>query len=116
MKVGELAVQTNVSTDTLRYYEKRKLIQSVRHANGYRDFHPDMARLVHMIKLGQKMGFKLREIEEIVIALSKNDLSSDQTADILRQKITELDHKMDDMARLRELLVDALSRACPLSA
>ncbi|MEP3296140.1 MerR family DNA-binding transcriptional regulator [Tateyamaria sp.] len=38
MRIGELAQRTNVSTDTLRQYEKRGLIRSERQINGYRDF------------------------------------------------------------------------------
>ena len=38
MKIGELSIQSNLSRDTLRYYEELGLIQPVRMANNYRDY------------------------------------------------------------------------------
>ncbi|MEP5153676.1 MerR family DNA-binding transcriptional regulator, partial [Planktotalea sp.] len=62
LKIGELAKRTGVSTDTLRLYERRGLIQSERMANGYRVYQHDFERVVHLIRQGQRLGFTLREM------------------------------------------------------
>jgi len=114
MRIGELANRTHVSTDTLRLYEKRGLIRSERRGNGYRDFDHEVIRLVGLIRLGQKLGFKLREMESIVDAISNQELSVDETADLLRQKLSEIDEKIGEMAQLRKLLSEMLDKVCPL--
>jgi MerR family copper efflux transcriptional regulator len=51
MQIGELARQSGVSRDTLRYYEKTGLIRSVfRQDNGYRDFPAEAAGRLAFIK------------------------------------------------------------------
>jgi len=43
MQIGELAERSGLSRDTLRFYEKRGLIASLRRPNGYRHY-PDGTR------------------------------------------------------------------------
>jgi MerR family Zn(II)-responsive transcriptional regulator of zntA len=114
MRIGELAQRTNVSTDTLRLYEKRGLIRSERKTNGYRDFDPAMVRIVQLIRTGQTLGFKLRELDSIALAISGTGLSADQTADLLREKLQQVDHRMSELTQLRALLSEILGQACPL--
>lgn len=115
MRIGELARQAEVSTDTLRFYEKRGLIRSERRANGYRDFDEAMLRVVRMIRLGQKIGFQLRELEVMAAQMRTRDMSSDEVADLLRAKIGEVDEKLADLSSLRGMLVETLGQVCPLT-
>ncbi len=114
MKIGDLAERTGVSRDTLRLYEKRGLIQSVRRSNGYRDFDPAMARLVGLIRQGQQLGFSLAEMQGVVEALSGRDLSAEDTAALFQQKIDEVDVKITQMTSLRGMLAEMMQQACPL--
>lgn len=114
MKIGELARLTNVSTDTLRLYEKQGLIRSDRRDNGYRDFDHGMVRLVNLIRLGQKMGFTLREMKEVIVVIANRSLSTEETANLLQQKLDEVDAKIAEMIKLRSALAEALNQVCPL--
>lgn len=116
MKIGELAQRTNVSTDTLRLYEKQGLIRSERRDNGYRDFDQGMVRLVNLIRLGQKMGFTLREMKEVIDVIANRSLSTEETANLLQQKLNDVDAKIAEMIKLRGLLADTLNQVCPLQA
>lgn len=116
MKIGELAQRTNVSTDTLRLYEKQGLIRSERRGNGYRDFDQGMVRLVNLIRLGQKMGFTLREMKEVIDVIANRSLSTEETANLLQQKLNDVDAKIAEMIKLRSLLADTLNQVCPLQA
>ncbi|MDO6728185.1 MAG: MerR family DNA-binding transcriptional regulator [Cognatishimia sp.] len=116
MKIGELAQRTNVSTDTLRLYEKQGLIRSERRDNGYRDFDQGMVRLVNLIRLGQKMGFTLREMKEVIDVIANRSLSTEETANLLQQKLDDVDAKIAEMIKLRGLLADTLNQVCPLQA
>jgi len=116
MRIGELSNKTDVSRDTLRLYEKLGLINSVRRGNGYRDFDSAMIRLVDLIRLGQKLGFKLHEMKSIAEVISNRELGADETAKLLRQKLEEVDQKIGEMSQLRSLLAGMLDQVCPLQS
>lgn len=114
LKIGELSKRAHVSADTLRLYERRGLIQSERLSNGYRVYHPQVERLVHLIKQGQRIGFTLREMADIVKLLDEGDMSTDQTAELLQEKIHDIDAKIAGLSDLRYLLETLQEQACPL--
>ena len=65
--IGKLAGLTNVSNDTLRYYEQEGLIRpNAKSAAGYRLYDQDSARRIHFIKHALSCGFTLAEIRELL--------------------------------------------------
>lgn len=114
LKIGELSKRTNVSADTLRLYERRGLIKSERLANGYRVYDPRIERLVHLIRQGQRLGFTLREMAEIIALLEEGDMSPTQTAELLQDKIGDIDSKLAELADIRNLLTSLHVQSCPL--
>jgi DNA-binding transcriptional MerR regulator len=50
MRIGELATEAGVTTDTIRFYEKVGLVTGGRLSNGYRDFQPDMVPWLHYVR------------------------------------------------------------------
>jgi len=69
MKIGELASATGLSRDTLRFYEKRGLLQARRRDNGYRDYPPEAVQWLCYLRSAQQLGFTLAEIEAGIAAL-----------------------------------------------
>lgn len=114
MQIGDLARRSGVSTDTIRFYEKRGLIQADRRANNYREFAPGTVGLVALIRLAQKLGFSLSEISQIAGTLQDNVMGADQVETLLRAKITELEEKAQDILKLRDVLAGRLADVCPL--
>lgn len=114
MRIGDVATTLGVSTDTIRFYEKRGLVQSDRRANGYRDFPPATVELLRLIRLAQGLGFTLAEISQITQTLTNASLDADAVAQLLRDKIAEVETKAADMLRLRDLLQARLADVCPL--
>ncbi len=67
LKTGEVAARAGVNIQTLRYYERRGLIQEpTRRASGYREYPQDAVRVIRFIKRAQDLGFTLTEIEELL--------------------------------------------------
>ncbi|MET8446986.1 MerR family transcriptional regulator, partial [Streptomyces sp. NPDC005209] len=62
MRIGELAEQTGMTRDTLRFYEKVGLVEAQRLANGYRDFPPETVPWLLYVRTAQALGFSLAEI------------------------------------------------------
>ncbi|MEO9864645.1 MAG: MerR family transcriptional regulator [Yoonia sp.] len=114
MRIGELADSLGITTDTIRFYEKRGLIAADRRANGYRDFSPATVQLLKMIRLAQQLGFTLREIADLTSALQDAQMSADDVGGLLQAKITELEAKAANILSLRDILQTRLNDVCPL--
>ena len=67
MRIGELSKHTGVPIQTLRFYEREKLLREPpRTSGGYRSYgQNDLAR-VRFIRDAQELGFTLREIRELL--------------------------------------------------
>ncbi len=64
---GKLAKRSGVNIETLRYYEKRNLIDPPRRSEaGYRLYTPADILRIRFIKNAQKLGFTLKEIRELL--------------------------------------------------
>src|SRR3546814_15766621 len=67
MRSSEPAQRASVNTETLRYYERRGLLQPPpRTPGGYRDYPPAAVELLRFIKRAQELGFTLDEVEELL--------------------------------------------------
>ncbi|MFJ2321623.1 MerR family transcriptional regulator [Pseudomonas sp. NPDC087817] len=115
MRIGELALASAVSRDTLRFYEQRGLIAAQRSANGYRDYPPEMVQLVLYIKTAQRLGFTLSEIGNSVAALWKAPDPENAVAQLLRDKLQLIENRMSELDALRQELQLRLGQACPLN-
>ena len=66
MHSKELARLAGVSADTLRYYERRRLMPTIRRsAAGYRLFSPEALVRVRMIRGALALGFSVNELSDI---------------------------------------------------
>jgi DNA-binding transcriptional MerR regulator len=116
LRIGKLAVETGVSRDTLRFYEKRGLIRSVRHGNGYRDYPEETAQLIGYIRIAQSLGFSLSEIGEHLPALWGAKAPGSEVANLLRAKIGAIEARIGALTALRDDLIARLDVVCPLQA
>jgi MerR family redox-sensitive transcriptional activator SoxR len=67
--VGEVARRTGVATSALRFYEDNGLIRSERNDAGHRRYHPDAIRRVSFVKVAQRIGLSLSEIQRALDSL-----------------------------------------------
>ncbi|MGH9857153.1 MAG: MerR family transcriptional regulator, partial [Acidobacteriota bacterium] len=60
---GELARLSGVSPDTIRFYERKGLLQKTeRSANGYRKFSAESVSRVRLIRSALAVGFTIHEL------------------------------------------------------
>lgn len=63
MRIGEVAARTDVTIETLRYYERIGLLPAAsRQPSGYRRYDGDALMRVRFIRSAQDLGFTLQEI------------------------------------------------------
>lgn len=67
MLIGELASRAGVSVQTVRFYERNKLLpQPSRRASGYREYSEADVRRLGFIRKAKALGFTLQEIADIL--------------------------------------------------
>lgn len=100
LRIGEVAERSGVSVDTVRYYERRRLLPiAPRTSNGYRVFTPDAIERVLFIKQAQELGFSLGEINSLLTSSGINDCL--RVHDLLQVKLSELDARLKSMRDFR---------------
>jgi MerR family mercuric resistance operon transcriptional regulator len=67
MHIGELSAKAGVNVQTIRFYEREKLLREpVRTPSGYRIFAEADLERVRFIKQSQQLGFTLKEVKELM--------------------------------------------------
>jgi MerR family mercuric resistance operon transcriptional regulator len=65
--IGALSGLTGVNIETIRYYEKIKMLPAPRRtASGRRVYGPKEARILAFIRRGRELGFSLEEIRALL--------------------------------------------------
>jgi MerR family redox-sensitive transcriptional activator SoxR len=72
LAIGEVASRAGLATSAIRFYEANGLISSVRNESGHRRYRADVLRRVGFIKVAQRVGLSLREIEQSLASLPSN--------------------------------------------
>ena len=67
MTIGVLAKEANVNVETVRFYERKRLIQQPPKTSGYRHYSDDDLRVIRLIKKLQGVGFSLEEVKEFLV-------------------------------------------------
>ena len=110
--IGQLAKAVGVNVQTVRYYERLKLLTpSARKSSGYRLFGPSEVARLRFIKNAQALGFTLQEIGEL---LNLRVSSTARCGDVQRKaqsKLKQVEAKVRDLRALAKAL-RGLVRAC----
>ena len=112
LTIGQLAKTVGVNIQTVRYYERLKLlVPTARKLSGYRLYGDDALRRLNFIKNAQALGFTLREIADL---LSLRVSSTARCGDVRRKaqaKLAQVGAKIRDLHALDRALQE-LIRAC----
>jgi len=112
MRIGEVARLAGVNVETLRYYERRGLIdEPARGINGHREYDEETLRFVKAVKAAQQLGFTLEEIAEHA-RLTRAGRPHEAVRTRVAQKIDEVDSKIASLRRVREELARVVGCAC----
>jgi DNA-binding transcriptional MerR regulator len=112
MRIGEVARRAGVNIETLRYYERRGLLEEpARGPNGHRDYDEETVRFVRAVKEAQRLGFTLGEIAEHA-RLTRRGSVHEAVRTRLAQKIDEVDAKLVSLQRVRDELARVLGCHC----
>jgi MerR family Zn(II)-responsive transcriptional regulator of zntA len=109
MLISELAKRVGLSVHTLRYYENYGLIKGERDesvkTNNYKQYPPSLVEKIVLIKEAKEIGFTLAEIKALLEDWYGHQLSVARKVEVLTAKIAEIDDRIQQLQRVRHLLV-----------
>ena len=113
LKSGDLAKQTGINVETLRYYEREGLLpKPERTESGYRQYSQMDVQKILFIKKAQELGFTLKEIKELLSLKISSGHSALEVKQLSLQKIQAIDAKITSLLAMEESLT-CLVDACP---
>jgi DNA-binding transcriptional MerR regulator len=107
-RIGELAKATGVSTDTLRHYERKRVLRSERSSNGYREYADNALERVRMIRQALAVGFTLDELSAVFTVFDGGGAPCQQVRSLAAQKLAEVESHLEEVTTLRNDLRAAL--------
>ena len=113
--IGQLAKTVGVNIQTVRYYERLKLLSpSVRRPSGYRVYGENEERRLRFIRNSQALGFTLHEIAELLNLRVSSTGRCDNVQQTAQTKLTQVEAKVRDLRALAKALRN-LIEACEAS-
>jgi DNA-binding transcriptional MerR regulator len=102
---GELARLAGVSTDTLRYYERCRLLPAApRLPSGYRLFPPEALARVQLIRSSLSMGFSVKDLAGIFREREHGGAPCRRVRELATQKLVALESRLRDLQSWRREL------------
>jgi len=123
MRSNEVAAGAGVNVQTLRYYERRGLLDvPPRSASGYRAYPADAVTTVRFIKRAQEHGFSLDEIEELMHLADGGPDDCEAARQLANMTMAKLAGKIADLQRMQRSLAQLVAtcdrprtdRHCPM--
>lgn len=123
LTIGKLAARAGVGVETIRFYERKGLIQRPpRRSSGYREYPADAVERVLFIRSAKELGFVLKEIAELLSLRIDPKRSCGDVKLRASAKLADIQQKqraLDRMARVLTKLVAACearrpTRDCPI--
>ena len=117
VRISELARAAGVGISTVRFYERRGLVNpTTRTHGGYRHYDQEALRRLKFIRRAARLGFTLTEVEQILAFSTELD----GLEDVITEKVGEIEQRMRDLDRVRLALLDVAANGvqeqCPVVA
>lgn len=113
MSIAELARSAGVGVETVRYYQRRRLLADPKPQRsgqrGIRHYGADDARRLRFIRAAQRAGFTLEEITELLQLDSSDDRA--RVHGLAQSRIVALDARIAELTAARNALAK-LARDC----
>ena len=102
LSIGKLAKAAEVGVETVRYYQRRGLLETPSEARGMRRYSDDHVDRLRFIKRAQTVGFTLEEVADL---LSLNDNRDHHVArQLASEKIQDIELRIARLGKMADAL------------
>lgn len=110
-KVGEIAKIVDVNVETLRYYEKIKLMpKPKRKESRYRLYDDNDLRRLKFIKRAKELGFTLKEIKELLNLKIESTATCGDVKHLAELKLNDIEERIKDLKNIKSVLVKLINQ------
>lgn len=114
LTIGKLAQAAGVSVETIRYYQRRGLLdEPAKPLGGHRRYAATQAKRLRFIKRAQVLGFTLAEVSGLLRLDQGCECA--ETRALAARKLALIEQKMADLAAMR-LALGVLVQQCDAGA
>ncbi|MGL5824695.1 MAG: MerR family transcriptional regulator [Nocardioides sp.] len=115
LRAGQVAEAAGVNRETLRYYERRRLLaRPARSPGGHRLYSAESVTTLRVIKAAQRLGFTLDEVADL-LRIGQHRHHQQPASGLQRQaraKLAEVDRRIEDLQAIRATLIAAIEAGC----
>ena len=109
LSIKQFAEAGGVGVETVRYYQRRALLDTPGKGDGIRRYGEDDVRRLRFIRMAQRAGFTLEEIKELLALDAGQDRQ--RARELARTRITLLNEQIAEMEQARDYL-QKLAQKC----
>ncbi len=122
LTIGGLASASQVGVETVRYYQRRRLLPIPSGAGAVRRYPAELINRIRFIKKSQNLGFTLDEIRELLKLEEGGNRRAIRT--VANSRLKSIREKIGDLERMEGVLAQRVhdceeansSAACPIIA
>ena len=112
MRIGDVAERAGVPASTIRYYERAGVLPEPERRSGQRVYEAEVLELLGTVKIGQELGFTLKEIKTLLASFHSDREPSTLCRELAEQKLRELDELIADARKMKGILEHGLNCRC----
>jgi MerR family mercuric resistance operon transcriptional regulator len=115
--IGELSGMTGVNIETIRYYERIKMLSEPRRSgNGRRVYGATDVRALAFIRRARELGFSLDEIRALLRLGGPGKAPCGEVRGIAARHLGDIRSKISDLRKLERLLANTVARCSGTTA
>ena len=123
LRIGQIAKQSGVGIETIRYYERQGLLEEPeRRPSGFRQYDQSVVARLQFIRRTKDLGFTLAEIKELLGLWFDATTRCEHVRQRAEQKIEDIDDKIRSLQRMKRSLKTVIQQCesresfteCPL--
>ena len=108
--IGEMSKRTGVNIETIRYYERIKIMpQPDRTAGGNRQYNYDQLKRLSFIKTSRELGFNMNEIRALLEMVDEQDFTCGEVHELTIGHLASVREKIKGLRKLEKALVSMAS-------
>ncbi|MBE9197868.1 MULTISPECIES: MerR family transcriptional regulator [unclassified Nodularia (in: cyanobacteria)] len=113
MLIGELSKKTNLSKDTIRFYEKMGLITASDQPAGsriYKQYDATTVERLFLINKAKGLGFTLKEIKQLIDQWENDAIPPGEQIRIIESKLEQIAKKIQNLSEMKSYLAAKLRK------
>lgn len=111
MPIGELSRLTGVNIETIRYYEKIRMLQPFsRTEGGHRVYGPAETRVLSFIRRSRELGFTIDQIRALLDLGGPANATCADVREVATRHLHDIRAKIGDLKKLERLLSKTIAR------